>query len=140
MAEAGIGPERIVLELTETVLMDDRATPVLATLHGMGIGLALDDFGTGYSSLSYLGRYSVDAVKIDATFVAGVGHNIRDTAIITAVLGITRALNLLAIAEGVETTEQRDRLRDLGCDQAQGYLFGRAAPPEAISELLDTRT
>jgi len=140
MAEAGIGPEGIILELTETVLMDARATPVVARLHELGIGLSLDDFGTGYSSLSYLGRYSVDIIKIDASFVLGIEHNPRDTAIITAVLAMTRALNLVAIAEGVETTEQLDRLRALGCDQAQGFLFGRAASAPAISELLKIRT
>ena len=139
MAEAGIGPEGISLELTETVLMDAHATPVAARLHEMGIGLALDDFGTGYSSLSHLERYSVDSVKIDASFVAGLEHNSRDAAIITAVLGITRALDLTAIAEGVETIEQRERLRGLGCDQGQGYLFGRAAPAQAISNLLRAR-
>jgi diguanylate cyclase (GGDEF)-like protein len=138
MAQAGIGPDGITLELTETVLMDADATLAIARLHDLGIRLALDDFGTGYSSLSYLERYSVDAIKIDASFVAGLPDNPRDTAIITAVLGMTRALNLVAIAEGVETTDQRDRLRDLGCDQAQGYLFSRATSPQAISELLAT--
>ncbi len=139
MAEAGIGPEGIILELTETVLMDAHATPVVARLHEMGVSLALDDFGTGYSSLSHLERYSVDSVKIDASFVSGIEHNPRDRAIITAVLGITRALNLVAIAEGVETIEQRERLRELGCDQVQGYLFGRAAPAQAISNMLRAR-
>jgi diguanylate cyclase (GGDEF)-like protein len=138
MAQAGIGPDGITLELTETVLMDADATRAIAQLHDLGIRLALDDFGTGYSSLSYLERYSVDAIKIDASFVAGLSDNPRDTAIITAVLGMTRALKLVAIAEGVETTEQRNRLRDLGCDQAQGYLFSRATSPEAISKLLAT--
>lgn len=139
MADAGIGPEGIILELTETVLMDAQTTPVVAALHELGIPLALDDFGTGYSSLSHLGRYSVDTIKIDASFVAGVVDNPRDKAIITAVLGITRALDLVAIAEGVETVEQQDELRGLGCDQAQGYLFGRAASPSAISALLAAR-
>jgi EAL domain-containing protein (putative c-di-GMP-specific phosphodiesterase class I) len=105
----------------------------------MGIRLALDDFGTGYSSLSHLERYPVDAIKIDASFVAGLPDNPRDVAIIAAVLGISRALNLVAVAEGVETAEQRDRLQDLGCDQAQGYLFGQAASPDAISGLLAVR-
>ena len=98
--------------------------------------LALDDFGTGYSSLAYLNRFPVDALKIDRSFVDGLGVEQERTAIVEAIIGMARALSLDVIAEGVENEAQLSELRRLGCDYAQGYLFSRPLPPERVTRLL----
>jgi diguanylate cyclase (GGDEF)-like protein/PAS domain S-box-containing protein len=126
----GVDPRRIGLEMTESALMVDAevAVGVLHRLKHLGVHLAIDDFGTGYSSLSYLRRLPIDVVKIDQSFVAGLGHSSEDAAIVATVISLTHMLGLRSLAEGVETPEQRDRLRELGCELAQGYLFSHPVP------------
>jgi diguanylate cyclase (GGDEF)-like protein/PAS domain S-box-containing protein len=130
--------DRLCLEITESVLMDDAAT-VMETLRGLkeiGLSLAIDDFGTGYSSLSYLRRFPVDVLKVDRTFVDGLGPDPEDSAIVAAIVSLASTLELETVAEGVETPEQLDRLRALGCTAAQGFLFSRPVPAPALTGLL----
>jgi len=138
LAAAGCRPDMLSLELTETVLME--AAPAvreeLEALRKIGVTIGLDDFGTGYSSLSYLKRFPLDFVKIDRCFVAGLGQDPEDGAIVDAIISLGRALGLSTVAEGVETTDQLVRLRSLGCDRMQGYLFARPAPASALDALL----
>lgn len=136
--DTGIDPGLVDLEITESVLMDDvdLAHRALTDLHELGVKLVVDDFGTGYSSLSYLQRFPVDLLKIDRSFVAGLGVNKGDTAIVTAVLSLAHALGMAAIAEGVETAEQLAELRRLGCDMAQGFYLARPQPAHAVATLL----
>ncbi len=96
----------------------------------------MDDFGTGYSSLSYLRRFPVDILKVDQSFVSGLGHDPEDSAIVQAVVHMGRALNLTTVAEGVETAHHLIELRELDCDIAQGYHFARPRPAEAITRML----
>jgi len=105
----------------------------------MGIGLALDDFGTGYSSLSYLRRFTIDRVKIDRTFVADLTSNADDAALTSAIIAMAHGLRLQVVAEGVETRDQALFLQQRGCDELQGYLFGRPCLPEEFVDLLRSR-
>jgi diguanylate cyclase (GGDEF)-like protein/PAS domain S-box-containing protein len=134
---SGVAADELCLELTESALMDDAdlSLTALRSLKQLGVRLAIDDFGTGYSSLAYLRRFPIDAVKIDRSFVSGLGSRGEDGAIVTAVLGLTRALGLTAIAEGVEEIGQRDELVRLGCGAAQGYLFSPPRPADDIIRL-----
>jgi len=136
-----VQPGLVWLEITETALMRDAESAVraLGALRSLGVHLAVDDFGTGYSSMTYLKRFPVEALKIDRTFVDGLGREPEDSAICTAVVSLAHALGLRAIAEGVETPEQLAELRTLGCELAQGYLFGRPASPETFGEHPDQR-
>jgi EAL domain-containing protein (putative c-di-GMP-specific phosphodiesterase class I) len=123
------------LEITESVLMDEAEITVetLRRLKDLGVHLAIDDFGTGYSSLSYLQLFPVDTVKIDRSFVQHMGEKGGHDVIVSAVVSLAQALGLEVVAEGVETQEQFDRLRMLGCGAIQGFLFGAPQPPEAYS-------
>jgi diguanylate cyclase (GGDEF)-like protein len=123
-------PESLWLEITESVLMDEAECTVetLRELRDLGVHLAIDDFGTGYSSLSYLKRFPVDVLKIDRSFVDGLGEDSEDQAIVTAVIGMAHALGLRVVAEGVERELQLSELRRLHCDGAQGFLLGRPQP------------
>jgi diguanylate cyclase (GGDEF)-like protein/PAS domain S-box-containing protein len=135
---AGLPPQLLCVEITESALVED-AVATLATLNRLkelGVTLALDDFGTGYSSLTYVRRFPIDTLKIDRTFIDGIVGSSEDEAIVTAVLSMGRALGVHVVAEGVETEEQAARLRTLGCQLAQGYLFSRPVAPEAVSGLL----
>jgi diguanylate cyclase (GGDEF)-like protein len=127
LRRARIAPSRLTLELTESTLMDEDAGPAetLAALRRSGIRLALDDFGTGYSSLAYLQRFALDEIKLDRSFVAGVGHGGSEDAIIGAVLALARALRIPVVAEGIEQEDQARTLRGLGCALGQGYLYSR---------------
>ncbi|MGH8973113.1 MAG: putative bifunctional diguanylate cyclase/phosphodiesterase [Acidimicrobiia bacterium] len=129
LEEYGMDASALCVELTESVLMEDldRHAETLLDLRGMGVRIAIDDFGTGYSSLTYLRRFPVDVVKIDRSFVAGLGTDPRDTAIVRGVIELAHALDLVVVAEGIERPEQLEELLLLRCDLAQGYLF---APPE----------
>jgi diguanylate cyclase (GGDEF)-like protein/PAS domain S-box-containing protein len=123
----GLQPENLCLELTETSLIDVGAS-TLARLHSLkaiGVSLALDDFGTGWSSLNHLRRFPIDIVKIDQSFVSGLGTNADDTELVKAVVDLGRALALTTVAEGVETLAQDRILREMGCAQGQGFLYGR---------------
>jgi EAL domain-containing protein (putative c-di-GMP-specific phosphodiesterase class I) len=137
LEEVGIGGESLWLEITETSLLSDvkGVMAALTDLRGLGIRLAVDDFGTGYSSLTYLKRFPVEAIKIDRSFVSGLGHNDDDSAIVDAVVRLGAALNLTVVAEGVETKEQARALQALGCDRGQGYLFGRPVAASAVSRI-----
>lgn len=131
---SGLSPERLCLEITESVLMAD-AEGVLAglrTLRAMGVRLAVDDFGTGYSSLAYLRRFPVSAVKIDRSFIASLGCGAEDEAIVRAVLMLARSFDIDAIAEGVELEAQRARLEELGCGVAQGFLWCQPLPADEL--------
>lgn len=138
MKEYDIPGDMLDLELTETALCTtgDTTPHTLQVLREMGVRLSVDDFGTGYSSLAYLRRFPVDILKIDRAFVAGLGKDTPDAALIRACVEMAHALKLLVVAEGVETEVQRDLLRSLGCDLAQGYLFSRPVPPESLRTLL----
>jgi diguanylate cyclase (GGDEF)-like protein len=143
IARSGADPSHLCFEVTENTLLDAGGES-LATLQGLkdlGVSLAIDDFGTGHSSLTWLRRIPADFLKVDRTFVAGVGDHPGDTAIVRAVLDLGRALGLTTVAEGVETPEQLEALRDLGCDWAQGYHLARPAPAETVTRLIkdDTR-
>ncbi|MGH9019256.1 MAG: EAL domain-containing protein, partial [Acidimicrobiales bacterium] len=124
---SGVDRDTLLLEVTETTVMrdPDHAIAVLETLKANGMHICIDDFGTGYSSLSYLKRLPVETIKIDRSFVDGLGQDPEDTAIVRAVIGMADSLQLLCVAEGVETPDQVDALRALGCQIAQGFLFGR---------------
>jgi EAL domain-containing protein (putative c-di-GMP-specific phosphodiesterase class I) len=127
LAECGLAPERLRLEVTEGVVQQASAPALraLRELHAAGVGVVLDDFGTGYSSLGRLRDLPLSAVKIDRSFVAGLEHG---TATVAAMTALAAALDLTAVAEGVETEAQADALRALGCPLAQGYLFGAPGP------------
>jgi diguanylate cyclase len=131
-------PSAICLELTESALMQDadKSLQLLAGLKSAGVRLAVDDFGTGYSSLSYLQRLPVDTLKIDKSFVDGLGTESHDTQIVGAIVSLARALDLRTIAEGVETPDQLQALLTLDCDQAQGYLLGVPMPLEQLEAVL----
>jgi len=111
----------------------DRAVELLGQLNRIGFSLAVDDFGTGYSSLAYLKRLPVGKLKIDRTFVRDMAEDTNDHAIAATIVAMGRTLGLLTVAEGVETRTQADALLALGCDQAQGYLFGRPEPPDVFA-------
>jgi diguanylate cyclase (GGDEF)-like protein/PAS domain S-box-containing protein len=130
-------PSSLCLEITETALMSDAAASlsVLSALRSLGVELAIDDFGTGYSSLSYLKRFPVTVLKIDRSFVDGLGHDPDDTAIAGAIVSLGRSLGLSIVAEGVETPRHLHELRLLGCDRAQGYLFSPALAPDEFWSL-----
>jgi len=130
LGETGIDAGSLWLEITETALMADTraAGNALRDLRGLGLHLSVDDFGTGYSSLTYLKRFPVEAIKIDRSFVVGLGLEADDTSIVEAVVNLGHSLGLTVVAEGVETPLQLNRLRELGCDKGQGYLFGRPRP------------
>ncbi|TKW70706.1 MAG: EAL domain-containing protein, partial [Bradyrhizobium icense] len=124
--------------ITEAVLIgdDDGALAILHELKALGVRIALDDFGTGYSSLSYLKRFPFDKIKIDRAFVTDIAEAHGSSVIIQAVVNIAASLDMTTVAEGVETTQQKELLRALGCTQMQGYLFSAAKPSAEIRKLL----
>jgi diguanylate cyclase (GGDEF)-like protein len=139
LAVSGIDPHRLMLEITETVLMEDpeRAAQALSELRDMGIRIAVDDFGTGYSSLSHLQRFPLDVLKIDKSFIDPlVNKDPGSSALVTAIIGLAQSLGLDVIAEGIEHQSQLQRLVDLGCDQGQGYLMARPLNREAAESLI----
>jgi diguanylate cyclase (GGDEF)-like protein/PAS domain S-box-containing protein len=135
---SGLTPSHLCLEITESVLMDDASAVIdtLWELKAIGVTLAIDDFGTGYSSLSYLRRFPVDVLKIDQSFVAGLGPDPEDSTIVAAIVNLADTLELETIAEGVETVDQLIRLRGLGCRMAQGYYFAEPAEAAAVTAMI----
>ena len=138
LAETGITPTLLDLELTETVLMEDAEEnlAVLRELKALGVRLSIDDFGTGYSSLGYLRRLPIGTLKVDRSFLAGVPSDEDRTTITSAIVALGRSLRLGVIAEGVESPEQVAFLRELGCDEMQGYLVSRPLPPRDFAAFL----
>jgi diguanylate cyclase (GGDEF)-like protein len=138
LAESGVAPSRLVLEITEGVLIDnpDEMVRRINDLHALGVRVALDDFGSGYSNLGYLQRFPLDKLKIDKSFVAALGRSSNGGVIIQAIVALARALGLSVLVEGVETEHQRVLLRLAGCDEMQGFLFARPASAKAIDRLL----
>jgi diguanylate cyclase (GGDEF)-like protein len=138
LAETGLAPRYLELELTESVLMRDAesADSVLRAISDMGVKLAIDDFGTGYSSLSYLRRFPIDTLKIDQSFVKQMSANPDDATIVSAVISMGKSLKQRVIAEGVETPEQYRFLRAQQCEEGQGYYFGRPVPAKSLATLL----
>ncbi len=138
--ETGITPSRLELEITEGVLMRDtmETLAILQRLRNLGTKLAMDDFGTGYSSLGYLQKFRFDKIKIDRSFISRLGQDPNAEAIVRAVVGMTEALGIRANAEGVETNAQAAVLRELGCSEAQGYLYSRPISGEAFDEMAST--
>ncbi|HEX7215335.1 MAG TPA: bifunctional diguanylate cyclase/phosphodiesterase [Methylomirabilota bacterium] len=138
LRETELDSSRLQLEISEAVLMrdDPKMFDRLDALKKIGVRLAIDDFGTGYASLSYLKRLPVDCLKIDRSLIKGVGFDNEDTAIIRAVVTLARSLGITVTAEGVETTEQLSQLRELSCEQGQGYYFARPVSADRLPELL----
>jgi predicted signal transduction protein with EAL and GGDEF domain len=138
LAEAGLAPERLELEITETVLIrdDEEALVILEQLRTLGVRIALDDFGTGYSSLSYLHRFPFDKIKIDRSFIHDIGELADSSPIVQAVVTMATARQMVTTAEGVETEAQRKALKQLGCSQMQGYLFSPALGASQLKQLI----
>jgi len=133
--DSGLQPEALVLEVTESVLIEnfDVTLPRLHALRRLGVRLAVDDFGTGYSSLSYLADLPVNFVKIDKSFIDRITPDAEGAAVVRGVIDLSRALGLVCIAEGVESEYQRFILEEIGCDNAQGYLFARPASRDDVT-------
>jgi EAL domain-containing protein (putative c-di-GMP-specific phosphodiesterase class I) len=141
LAETGLRPNLLVLEITETILMQDLEGTVskLGALRKLGVRLSVDDFGTGYSSLQYLRRFPLDSLKIAKSFVDGVAGPSQDAAVARAIVDLGSTFQLRVVAEGVETLDQHAQLLLLGCDLGQGYLFARPAPASEITPMLARR-
>ncbi|MHB8454636.1 MAG: putative bifunctional diguanylate cyclase/phosphodiesterase [Acidiferrobacterales bacterium] len=139
LGETGLNGKFLELEITESVLMKNAgpATSILLSLKGQGVRVSVDDFGTGYSGLSYLRKFSLDALKIDQSFVREIRKGSNDTALVTAIIAMARSLKLEVTAEGVETPEELAFLKVEGCEEAQGYLFSRPIPADQFTMLLE---
>jgi EAL domain-containing protein (putative c-di-GMP-specific phosphodiesterase class I) len=140
LAQTGLAPEFLELELTETDVMQEakEMSHKLRCLKDLGVFLSLDDFGTGYSSLSYLKRFAFDCLKIDRSFVQDMTTDPEDKAIVQTIIAVAKNLGMTVLAEGVETAETLECLRAMGCQQVQGYLIGRPVPPDQSEQLLRT--
>jgi len=134
LAASGLPARRLELEITETAIIHNEEATLgkLSQLREMGVKIALDDFGTGYSSLSYLHRIPFDKIKIDQSFIKNVAGNDHSLAIVQAIITVAKARNVITVAEGVETEQQRELLRTLGCSEMQGYLFSRPVPVQDL--------
>jgi diguanylate cyclase (GGDEF)-like protein len=138
ISAAGIDPSALSIEITESLLIDDAESPIelLRALKSVGVHLVLDDFGTGYSSLSYLHRFALDSLKLDRSFIARLGDHSSGSKLVAAAIEMARALDLSVVAEGVETEQQLNCLRELSCSLAQGYFFARPSPAAEFESLL----
>lgn len=140
LQKTGINPQRLKIEMTESVVMDnaESAITVLYQLQELGIQLSVDDFGTGYSSLSYLHRFPINTLKVDKSFVTNMGVNGENCEIVRAVVTLAHSLGLDVVAEGIETEQQLTQLKNLGCEYGQGYLFSKPVDIARATALLDT--
>jgi len=136
LSEAGVPSHALLIEVTESVLMQDRAVEHLNEARRLGVKISVDDFGTGYSSLSYLQRLPIDEIKIDRTFMEKVGEDERKTALFGAVVHMAHTLGMSVVGEGVELKLQWDSIRDMSCDAAQGYLISRPLSPERVEDIM----
>ena len=141
LAQSGLDPHRLELEVTEGILIRDteETLAALSQLRAIGVRLAMDEFGTGYASLGYLRKFRFDKIKIDQSFVRNLGSDPNAEAIMRAVVGMSDALGISTNAEGVENNEQAAMLRALGCREAQGFLYSKAVPRDALHALLDSK-
>ena len=139
LRETGLESDSLKLEITESLIMDsvDSATAMLSQLKALGIQLSMDDFGTGYSSLSYLHQFPMDTLKVDRSFVSRMSTNGQGTDIAHTIVILAHQLGLDVVAEGVETAEQLDQLRSLGCEYAQGYYFSRPVSGDKAEALIE---
>src|SRR4030081_1211399 len=137
LATSGLHPTRLEIEITETVLLQDKEATlaVLHRLRALGIRIAMDDFGTGYSSLTYLQCFPFDKIKIDRSFVQDITENAGSLNIVRAVAALANGMGMTATAEGVETREQLDKITSEGCNEMQGFLFSRPLPAREIERL-----
>ncbi|HEX7315165.1 MAG TPA: EAL domain-containing protein [Pyrinomonadaceae bacterium] len=138
LSDAGLDPRCLRLEITESVVMSnaEATCATLGRLRTLGLGVSIDDFGTGYSSLSYLHRFPVDTLKVDRSFIGRMGEGDENGEIVRTIITLARNLDMRVVAEGVETARQRDLLRGLGCEYAQGYYFSRPLDPDAAARWL----
>jgi len=138
LAASGLRPDRLELEITETVLMhnNDATLAMLHQLRSLGVRISMDDFGTGYSSLSYLRSFPFDKIKIDQTFVRDLVEKPDSIAIIRAVAGLGHSFGMTTTAEGVETQQQLDQMRAEGCTEVQGYFYSKPLPASDVAQLL----
>jgi EAL domain-containing protein (putative c-di-GMP-specific phosphodiesterase class I) len=141
LLEHHLEPRYLEIELTETAIMDqaESSVTILEELSRMGVVVSIDDFGTGYSSMSYLRRFPIDKLKIDQSFIKDLTTHSDATSIVTAIISLAHSLRLKVVAEGVETKEQLEELRALGCDQYQGFYRSAAVPPGEIEKFLRPR-
>jgi diguanylate cyclase (GGDEF)-like protein/PAS domain S-box-containing protein len=141
LERARLAPSALVLEITESAMLQDTESTlgILRRIKGLGVRLAIDDFGTGYSSLSYLQRFPLDILKIDRAFVTAIDHHSDDASLAPAVVSMANTMHLKVVAEGVETRTQADALSSMGCDLGQGFLLARPMPAEAMDDLLEAR-
>ena len=139
LQESGVSPGELEVEITESVLMaeTDTSLRIIARLHELGVGIAIDDFGTGYSSLSYLKRLRPTQLKIDRSFVRDADTDSDSRAIVTGVISLAKALGHNMVAEGVETEQQRQFLRDAGCHTLQGFLIARPLAGDALEQWME---
>jgi EAL domain-containing protein (putative c-di-GMP-specific phosphodiesterase class I) len=141
LMESELDPSSLVLEITESVMMQDMDLSIqrLAELKQLGVGLAVDDFGTGYSSLNYIRRFPVDILKVDKSFVDGVNEGGEESALTAAIIELAGILKLRPVAEGIERADQLEKLLALNCDLGQGFYFAKPLPLQGIDDLLTTR-
>ena len=139
LAASGLEPEQLCLEITESVLLDDAAfsTRALTAIKDLGVRVGVDDFGTGYSSLQYVQRFPIDIIKIDRSFVTGLGTNPGDGAVVQSMIELSQRLGVHTVAEGIDRPEQVTLLQSLGADLGQGYLFSKPVVADQITALLD---
>jgi len=137
MHETGMPPALLELEITEGIVIQnvDGAVKLLRAIKRMGVRLAIDDFGTGYSSLGQLKNFPIDTLKIDRSFIRDLASSAEDRALTGAIIAMGRALGLVVVAEGVETRDQENFLREHACDQVQGYLFGKPVPADEFVDM-----
>tara|TARA_R110002124_G_scaffold144122_15_gene309066 strand:+ start:16881 stop:17738 length:858 start_codon:yes stop_codon:yes gene_type:complete len=138
LAETGLSPHRLEIEIIESALVRDTETAIMivADLHNAGIRVALDDFGTGFSSLSQLGTLSFDKIKIDRSFISDSEHDVKRRKIVNAIVNLGRGLGIETTAEGIETLEQYALMKEMGCSSGQGYLFSKARPASEVQALI----